>query len=1261
MLSRVSARANRHARRICSLKRTRQLRSVRLRLEALEARIVMDADQIGLPLLHSLPGAPTAIYLDFNGWAAGGMSPYDEDGHPTTLNPTEQAHVIEAWRQVADYFGMFNIDVTTEQTTRPKAWELISNSVSGGYSYVGVFPNSQPRSFLGSSFARDRESGMAHELGHNFGLNHQSDYDLWGNKVNEYSSGFDSLHGPIMGVDFAQQVHKWFLGHPSSSSSALQDDMAIIANRIAAYSGGVGYRAQDYGQTIDTATPLPFTAPGVQAISGIIESLSDTDTFSFTTNGGPLRLVAGRDVPSPVALKLEIFQGDGTLLAASDGPGTNQTLALTLPAGTYYAVVSSQGNYGDLGPYNLTVGELPAGWAGQDIGSVSLPGYSGFDPASATFAVSGSGSDIWGTADQFHYAYQVLTGDGSVMARVTNNDPTDPWSKAGVMIRNNLTAGSAYADMIFSGGGTASFQYRSTGGGSSTSADGPSGFSAPYWVQLVRSGNSFSGYYSLDGLNWTLRGSANIAMGSTVYIGLAVTSHNNGLVNNATFDSVSVTGTLGTPPPSYNGLPAPDGLTAALGAGTAINLSWNAVDGATGYALDRSRNGIDWNQIATTAASITSYSDPGLDGAHRYFYQVSALDATGRSVPSDPANLVNRPSAPFNVTVTTLAPDRLMLDWRTVSGDTGYRIDRSTDGVNFSAVGTVAPHVPSFINTGLSPTTTYFYRIVALSPAGDSPSSAVVSNVSGLAFTEIASDHITLHWNPAGGVSYRIQRSTDGQTYSDRATVTTTSYTDTSVQSATPYYYRVALRNAGSQTIGSSSVIYTATAPANPLPDPWSDQDVGAVGGAGTASGDGTSFTVIGSGADIWGNNDAFHFAFQPVTGDGSIVAQVNSLTNTDPWAKSGVMFRDSLAANARYVDIMATPGNGVSLQWRSSTGGGSNSVTVSGVPAPSPSSPVWLQLVRSGNSFTGYYSTNGTSWTQVGSTQTVALSSTARVGLAVTAHNNGVLATASFTSVQLTAGAAAPSSFTIASGTADFSAADPGAAPAASDPNAIPGPGDPGFDPGGPDDVILPMPAAAAELQLGRLTGVLGTRGAVSAPAVSAFAAIVSSIAQPSLPRPFVSAQPALGSAGAAGVTAAGPTSAVGASAVGAAATPAGLASLPARFAFMGGSSGVEGDPLAVDLPEDPYVPGEVTSLPPSEQASAGDWAVPPEELSREAGAPSFQTGLTLAPSPDAETPDFAFEQHCAHQSWACAALILAHFGERQPRGTEEQRRRER
>ena len=128
--------------------------------------------------------------------------------------------------------------------------------------------------------------------------------------------------------------------------------------------------------------------------------------------------------------------------------------------------------------------------------------------------------------------------------------------------------------------------------------------------------------------------------------------------------------------------------------------------------------------------------------------------------------------------------------------------------------------------------------------------------------------------------------------------------------------------------------------------------------------------------------------------------AKVTSLVNTNSSAKAGVMFRNSTAANDMFVDMVATPGNGVSLQWRSTVGGNTSVVQVSGVPAPSAGSPVWVKLVRSTNSFTGWYSTDGATWLQVGSAVTVNMASTAPVGLAVTSRNNNLIGGATFNGV---------------------------------------------------------------------------------------------------------------------------------------------------------------------------------------------------------------------------------------------------------------------
>ncbi len=199
----------------------------------------------------------------------------------------------------------------------------------------------------------------------------------------------------------------------------------------------------------------------------------------------------------------------------------------------------------------------------------------------------------------------------------------------------------------------------------------------------------------------------------------------------------------------------------------------------------------------------------------------------------------------------------------------------------------------------------------------------------------------------------------------------------------------------GPTTINQGTITHSAS---QSLPSGWSDADIGGPGQAGSAAYDGTTWTVAGGGADIWNNSDQFNFASENMTGDGAIVAQVDSITNTDGWAKAGVMFRNDGSAGSAFVDMVASAGAGVSFQWRNSAGGGCGYAEIGGINAP-----VWVKLVRSGNNFSGYYSTDGVNWTQCGSTQTIDLNSAALAGLAVTAHNNGALNTSTFTNVSVT------------------------------------------------------------------------------------------------------------------------------------------------------------------------------------------------------------------------------------------------------------------
>jgi len=185
------------------------------------------------------------------------------------------------------------------------------------------------------------------------------------------------------------------------------------------------------------------------------------------------------------------------------------------------------------------------------------------------------------------------------------------------------------------------------------------------------------------------------------------------------------------------------------------------------------------------------------------------------------------------------------------------------------------------------------------------------------------------------------------------------------------------------------------------LPPGWSDTDVGTPGDAGSASYLNGLWIVSGGGADIWGVADQFNFAGQSFNCDGSLMAHVISVQNTDPssgWSKAGVMFRNDTTSGAVNAMMTATAGQGVSFQVRTAAGAATANTQVSGI-----NPPVWVKVVRASDQFSGYYSVDGTNWIQVGSAVTIEMAGPALAGLAVSAHNNTALNISTFTNVSLT------------------------------------------------------------------------------------------------------------------------------------------------------------------------------------------------------------------------------------------------------------------
>jgi len=186
---------------------------------------------------------------------------------------------------------------------------------------------------------------------------------------------------------------------------------------------------------------------------------------------------------------------------------------------------------------------VPAPWAARDIGNPALSGNA--DHSGGVFTVEAAGEDISGEADQFHFVYQQIAGDVGIVAMVDHLTVTDDWAKAGVMIRGSLDAGAAHGSAIVSGVYGVRFQRRPLDGGPSTSTWG-SANGAPVWLRAVRSGARVTTAWSGNGTDWTTIGSDTVALGTSAYVGIAVTSHNPGARTTAGISPVQVRGQGGT-------------------------------------------------------------------------------------------------------------------------------------------------------------------------------------------------------------------------------------------------------------------------------------------------------------------------------------------------------------------------------------------------------------------------------------------------------------------------------------------------------------------------------------------------------------------------------------------------------------------------------------------------------------------------------------------------------------------------------------------
>ncbi len=718
------------------------------------------------------------------------------------------------------------------------------------------------------------------------------------------------------------------------------------------------------------------------------------------------------------------------------------SIGITIPVGATSGplVVSVAPAMNDSNPviFTVTSQPLPPSWLDQDVGSVGLPGSA--TSTNGTFTVNGAGAEIFGTADGFHFVYQPLTGDGTVVARVVSLQGGASYASAGVMIRNTLDAGSANAktaDWPWYGG--IYFDMRTAAGGSTTEP-GNATATLPYWVKVSRSGSTLSSYVSPDGVNWTQLGtSQTIPMNQSVYAGLAVTSGSTTSQATATFDNVSIS-TPVAPPPSFSLSASPSSVTIAQGASGTSTITvtpQNGFSGSVSLSTSSLPSGVtaSFNPTTTTTASTLTFTASSTATPGTATVTITAASGSLSS------------AATISLTVNALPPANFMLS----ASPSSVAITQGTSGTSTisvtpqngfsSSVNLSASSLPNGVTASFNPTSTTTASTLTLTASSTATPGTLTVTITGtsgsltnyttvfLTVNAVPTANFTLSASPSSvtiaqgangtsavtiapqnGFSGSVSLSASGLPTGVTASFNPTSATSTSTltlmasSTATPGTVTVTITGiSGTLTNNTTVSLNVQAVTTTTLPPVWTDGDIGATGVAGGASYTNGVFTVAGAGSEIYGTADAFHFVYQLMSGDGTIVARLVSVQGGVGYVSPGVMIRETLnpgSTNAKTADWAAY--GGIYFDLRASNGGGTTE------PGNvSATLPYWVKVSRTGSTFSSYISSDGVNWVQVGTSQTISMAQSVYVGLAVNSGSTTALATATFDNVSVNSVAA--------------------------------------------------------------------------------------------------------------------------------------------------------------------------------------------------------------------------------------------------------------
>ena len=452
--------------------------------------------------------------------------------------------------------------------------------------------------------------------------------------------------------------------------------------------------------------------------------------------------------------------------------------------------------------------------------------------------------------------------------------------------------------------------------------------------------------------NATTYSDTNLAASTTYYY--RVRAYNVGGVSD--YSLVATTTTLVTLPA------APASLTATAISASQIALAWiDNGDNETGFEIFQSQDGVNFVSVGTVGPNVATTQVGGLLPASSYSFRVRAFNPVGPSGFANTATATTLPlppSAPTGLAATAASTSRINLVWTdTANNETGFSIERSTDGANFSQVATVSANVTSWANTGLAAATTYYYRVRSYNTGGASDPSNVSSATtltnlpsapSSLTASAVASSQINLAWrdNANNEIGFEIYQSQDGISFALIGTVgaNVTNLQVNGLQPLTAYSFRVRAFNAA----GYSGNSGTASATTLPLPPSaptglaatassssrinlvWTDTATDETGFRIERSPDGVNFTLIATvsaNVTAWSNtglaaSTTYHYRVRAYnTGGNSVYSSTASIatfapplvtvTFTSIGAQDGYVLESTEASNEGGVVSSAETGTG--------------------------------------------------------------------------------------------------------------------------------------------------------------------------------------------------------------------------------------------------------------------------------------------------------------------------------------------------------------